>query len=98
MIIGCIEVAMRSAEVTGRRIVGVKDINNAVAIGIVVGDITIIGNVSCSWTSLNGVGNKVVVAVEIQIILNAVTIIVDCLLYTSPSPRDKRQSRMPSSA
>ena len=25
-------------------------------------------------------------------------IINDCLLYTSPSPRDKRQSRMPSSA
>ena len=24
--------------------------------------------------------------------------ISDCLLYTSPSPRDKRQSRMPSSA
>ena len=24
--------------------------------------------------------------------------IEDCLLYTSPSPRDKRQSRMPSSA
>ena len=24
--------------------------------------------------------------------------VVDCLLYTSPSPRDKRQSRMPSSA
>ena len=23
---------------------------------------------------------------------------IDCLLYTSPSPRDKRQSRMPSSA
>ena len=23
---------------------------------------------------------------------------VGCLLYTSPSPRDKRQSRMPSSA
>ena len=23
---------------------------------------------------------------------------VTCLLYTSPSPRDKRQSRMPSSA
>ena len=22
----------------------------------------------------------------------------DCLLYTSPNPRDKRQSRMPSSA
>ena len=26
------------------------------------------------------------------------TTLVDCLLYTSPSPRDKRQSRMPSSA
>ena len=24
--------------------------------------------------------------------------IASCLLYTSPSPRDKRQSRMPSSA
>ena len=28
----------------------------------------------------------------------AVTYRKDCLLYTSPSPRDKRQSRMPSSA
>ena len=26
------------------------------------------------------------------------SVIKDCLLYTSPSPRDKRQSRMPSSA
>ena len=25
-------------------------------------------------------------------------VLVGCLLYTSPSPRDKRQSRMPSSA
>ena len=25
-------------------------------------------------------------------------LILSCLLYTSPSPRDKRQSRMPSSA
>ena len=24
--------------------------------------------------------------------------VLSCLLYTSPSPRDKRQSRMPSSA
>ena len=32
--------------------------------------------------------------------LNSVTgtISDNCLLYTSPSPRDKRQSRMPSSA
>ena len=27
-----------------------------------------------------------------------IELISDCLLYTSPSPRDKRQSRMPSSA
>ena len=34
-------------------------------------------------------------------LLNGVAVIdryCDCLLYTSPSPRDKRQSRMPSSA
>ena len=30
--------------------------------------------------------------------INHVSIFIDCLLYTSPSPRDKRQSRMPSSA
>ena len=29
---------------------------------------------------------------------NAGTLSCNCLLYTSPSPRDKRQSRMPSSA
>ena len=29
---------------------------------------------------------------------NGPNMILDCLLYTSPSPRDKRQSRMPSSA
>ena len=31
-------------------------------------------------------------------IFSTKTDIYDCLLYTSPSPRDKRQSRMPSSA
>ena len=36
------------------------------------------------------------VAVEIPI--SYLTQAIDCLLYTSPSPRDKRQSRMPSSA
>ena len=42
---------------------------------------------------------------EIQVTSEAVATIwaafqtnVACLLYTSPSPRDKRQSRMPSSA
>ena len=31
-------------------------------------------------------------------LLGFVPILFTCLLYTSPSPRDKRQSRMPSSA
>ena len=35
--------------------------------------------------------------VDIQVPANSEWVI-DCLLYTSPSPRDKRQSRMPSSA
>ena len=30
--------------------------------------------------------------------LHTLTVVLTCLLYTSPSPRDKRQSRMPSSA
>ena len=29
---------------------------------------------------------------------NVKVVMTPCLLYTSPSPRDKRQSRMPSSA
>ena len=32
------------------------------------------------------------------ILLNAAGYFSDCLLYTSPSPRDMRRSRMPSSA
>ena len=45
---------------------------------------------------------------QLELDLNKINIILDpfkfklvlktCLLYTSPSPRDKRQSRMPSSA
>ena len=33
-----------------------------------------------------------------QLVLCSLDLFMDCLLYTSPSPRDKRQSRMPSSA
>ena len=43
--------------------------------------------------------NEITVTGTLPIISNAqTTITVSCLLYTSPSPRDKRQSRMPSSA
>ena len=33
-----------------------------------------------------------------EVVGEADVLIPTCLLYTSPSPRDKRQSRMPSSA
>ena len=33
-----------------------------------------------------------------EVINGCVAMVDNCLLYTSPSPRDKRQSRMPSSA
>ena len=36
--------------------------------------------------------------VDTEIFMEEDTSYDDCLLYTSPSPRDKRQSRMPSSA
>ena len=35
---------------------------------------------------------------QVSGLLGAAACINNCLLYTSPSPRDKRQSRMPSSA
>ena len=50
-------------------------------------------------------GNRVVVGAGTVLSAKDVTDVVEaggqlivCLLYTSPSPRDKRQSRMPSSA
>ena len=41
---------------------------------------------------------KIPVFVDSPLAVNATHIYGTCLLYTSPSPRDKRQSRMPSSA
>ena len=38
------------------------------------------------------------VASQVDFIFSAINLDKACLLYTSPSPRDKRQSRMPSSA
>src|SRR5674476_1603460 len=35
---------------------------------------------------------------EIVVIENALGVRITCLLYTSPSPRDRQKSRMPSSA
>ena len=43
----------------------------------------------------NDTGNKYSPTVIVAAITGRIN---NCLLYTSPSPRDKRQSRMPSSA
>ena len=43
-----------------------------------------------------GIGNAIVGTLLITVLASAIAI--PCLLYTSPSPRDQRGSRMPSSA
>ena len=45
------------------------------------------------FTNVFGTGGKALVGATVLM-----TLLILCLLYTSPSPRDKRQSRMPSSA
>ena len=49
-----------------------------------------------------GGGKTLTMIVDTQrrhdVINNGTTTVVVCLLYTSPSPRDMRRSRMPSSA
>ena len=56
---------------------------------------------ACGWVSLIDAGlnldislNEVVGKAELKITAG----VKDCLLYTSPSPRDPTKSRMPSSA
>ena len=41
---------------------------------------------------------KATIAGKVNDVLLDATIPINCLLYTSPSPRDMRRSRMPSSA
>eukprot|EP00828_Plagiopyla_frontata_P005741 TRINITY_DN1236_c0_g1_i11.p3 TRINITY_DN1236_c0_g1~~TRINITY_DN1236_c0_g1_i11.p3 ORF type:complete len:102 (-),score=16.20 TRINITY_DN1236_c0_g1_i11:25-330(-) len=46
-------------------------------------------------TSKNIIPDKVITDNQVELIIDKV---VSCLLYTSPSPRDRQKSRMPSSA
>ena len=50
------------------------------------------------WALVSGLAKKVVEVVRAPIETKVIEEIKNCLLYTSPSPRDRQKSRMPSSA
>ena len=51
-----------------------------------------------STAVLENTETEIVSSVSQPSVINKKEVFPTCLLYTSPSPRDKRQSRMPSSA
>ena len=51
-----------------------------------------------TWSKLDILGRIYIANEGINAQLSVPKENINCLLYTSPSPRDKRQSRMPSSA
>ena len=62
-----------------------------------------VGAVASALASMVGnltVGKKTYAAVEddVRATLERLALLRNCLLYTSPSPRDRQKSRMPSSA
>ena len=54
------------------------------------------GQITPFGAFLDPVADKLIVVTALLLLIDSHSSI--CLLYTSPSPRDKRQSRMPSSA
>ena len=56
---------------------------------------TIIAIVNNSPITLNSIQNKILTSSSYE---EKIEILNTCLLYTSPSPRDRTRSRMPSSA
>ena len=59
-------------------------------INVIINYILIYGKLGFPRLELVGAG--------IGTLISRISMVIICLLYTSPSPRDKRQSRMPSSA
>ena len=47
---------------------------------------------------VGGAFGKVVSSLVSDVIMPPIGVLMGCLLYTSPSPRDRTRSRMPSSA
>ena len=58
------------------------------------------GGIGSYWGNLRSIGEKIGKVGKTSGIIPFIKVMdsLTCLLYTSPSPRDKRQSRMPSSA
>ena len=91
-----IEVSIKQTQVT------VRDYGRGIPLGKVV-DVVSKMNTGGKYDSkafkkavgLNGVGTKAVNALSDYFKVESTR---DCLLYTSPSPRDRTRSRMPSSA
>ena len=55
--------------------------------------------IECPRDAMQGIKEFIPTEKKVQYIQSLLRVGFDtCLLYTSPSPRDKRQSRMPSSA
>ena len=74
------------------------------ATGSFIPNATTPGTYDVTYTTLNPSQNSSTVSITITAMADAsfnyssTSYCMSCLLYTSPSPRDKRQSRMPSSA
>ena len=58
----------------------------------------IIGSIGCKAIVITGEGNFFSAGADIKAFQKSIEDGDSCLLYTSPSPRDLAQSRMPSSA
>ena len=61
-------------------------------------DIGIVEGVMGLFDGMSGRNDFASTAYVAKILNAPIILVVDCLLYTSPSPRDRQKSRMPSSA
>ena len=56
------------------------------------------GLMALAWVSTLGGSREIVISGLLIFCFNFWIVVLACLLYTSPSPRDRQKSRMPSSA
>ena len=81
---------------------GLSDLAIGLAAAVVVlgpvvwAGFSVLARSACAWLSMALIASSAILLIPVRAELWSAGIA--CLLYTSPSPRDKRQSRMPSSA